>query len=389
MSSQAMKNLDFSIRLDTVLESSDPSFIWYHPRVAVIPAKEAGGVPRVVMTLQKHLKTSDYYSGLYYMLTDDLGEHWTAPIYTPELDWVKESDKVDVAVADVTPGWHSPTGKVLAIGAQVRYSSTGEQMEDRPRSHQTAYSVYDPGADTWTTWQVLEVPDEDIFNFARNACSQWLVNKDGNLLVPLYISRSTKEPFSVTVAEYSFDGERLSYVRHGNILKLDIERGFCEPSLTQCEGRYFLTLRNDLKAYVTTSEDGLTFTVPQPWTFDDGTELGSWNTQQHWITHSGGLYLVYTRKGADNDHIPRNRAPLFIARVDTENLQVIRKTERVLIPEEGSELGNFGASAVTPNESWVTVGEGIWDDAPKRKEPPMIYAARIKWNETKRNERAG
>ena len=43
--------------------------------------------------------------------------------------------------------------------------------------------------------------------------------------------------------------------------------------------------------------------VRREWRFDDGSPLGSYNTQQHWVTVGGGLFLVYTRKGADNDHI--------------------------------------------------------------------------------------
>ena len=38
------------------------------------------------------------------------------------------------AVADVTPGWHRQTGKLIAIGAQVRYSKKGEQLEDVRRA---------------------------------------------------------------------------------------------------------------------------------------------------------------------------------------------------------------------------------------------------------------
>ncbi len=82
------------------------------------------------------------------------------------------------------------------------------------------------------------------------------------------------------------------------------------------------------------------------WTFDDGKELGSYNTQQHWLTHDDGLFLVYTRRGAGNDHVMRHRAPLFIAQVDPLRLRVIRATERVLIPERGATLGNFGAAPI-------------------------------------------
>jgi hypothetical protein len=68
------------------------------------------------------------------------------------------------------------------------------------------------------------------------------------------------------------------------------------------------------------------------------------------------LFLVFTRRGANNDHIPRNRAPLFMAQVDPEKLQVIRRTEQELIPERGVMLGNFGAAAVDENETWVEAG---------------------------------
>ena len=40
-------------------------------------------------------------------------------------------------------------------------------------------------------------------------------------------------------------------------MKVDDPRGLCEPSLTKFKDRYFLTIRNDVKGYVTTSQDGL------------------------------------------------------------------------------------------------------------------------------------
>ena len=67
------------------------------------------------------------------------------------------------------------------------------------------------------------------------------------------------------------------------------------------------------------------------------------NTQQHWLSHRDGLCLIYTRRGANNDHVIRNGAPLFIAGVDPERLRVLRATERVLIP--GARGGSCGTSA--------------------------------------------
>ncbi len=376
----------FEVRVETVQEHDDRKFLWYHPRAAALPGLRKGDRPRAVMTLQKHLHTSDHYSGLSVMHSRDGGKSWSKPDPRPELDWQEGGPGVSVAVADVTPGWHAPTGKLLAIGAQVRYSRAGEQLEDQPRAHQTAYAVHDPKSGTWSTWKRLEMPDDPRFNFARSACAQWVVQPDGTLLIPFYIGRNAKEPYSTAVVQCRFDGKELKYVRHGNVLSLPVARGLYEPSLVRAQGRYFLTIRNDHKGYVTRSRDGLTYEPVRPWTFDDGADLGSYNTQQHWLAHSDGLFLVYTRRGANNDHIIRHRAPLFIAQVDPERLCVLRKTERVLIPERGGEFGNFGANPFDRGESWVTVAEGVWsDDARKRGAKGALFLARVLWGQPNRD----
>ena len=133
-----------------------------------------------------------------------------------------------------------------------------------------------------------------------------------------------------------------------------------------------MTMRNDQKGFVAASDDGLNFGPVKAWTFDDGSDLGSYNTQQKWVTHSDGLFLVYTRRGADNDHIIRHRAPLFIARVDTTRLCVIRDSERIAVPERGRALGNFDATTINDRETWITVAGG------------PAYLARIIWNKPNR-----
>jgi len=373
--------LSFQVKLDVVRQELSPAFCWFHPRVAAVPGQGRSGSPAVIMTLQKHLVASDHYSGLYMMRTDDLGKTWSGPTEIPELAWVCDPSGATIAVADVTPGWHAPSGKVLALGAQVRYGKSGHQLSDIKRAHQTAYAVYDPKIGAWSRWKQLEVPGDEQFNFARNACSQWLVRPDGQLLIPLYIARSASVPFMTTVARYRFDGEKLAFQEHGNVLELKVARGLYEPSLAWYKGRYYLTLRNDVKGYVTTSDDGLQYRPVKPWTFDDGRELGSYNTQQHWVVHSDGLFLSYTRRGANNDHVPRNRAPIFMAQVDTDRLCVLRGTEKVLIPERGVMLGNFGAAPVTPEQSWVTDAEFIVSGKPHpRGANGSVFAARVIWS---------
>ena len=67
---------------------------------------------------------------------------------------------------------------------------------------------------------------------------------------------------------------------------------------------------------------------------------------------SSGLYLIYSRRGANNDHVFRNRAPLFIARVDPERPCVLRATEQILMPETGLDLAaGFAPADVGPGET--------------------------------------
>jgi len=142
-----------------------------------------------------------------------------------------------------------------------------------------------------------------------------------------------------------------------------------------------LTLRNDVRGYVAAGEDGLHFCEPRPWTFDDGSDLGNYNTQQHWVTHSDALFLVYTRRGADNDHVFRHRAPLFMAQVDPERLCVLRDTERVLVPERGARLGNFGVCDVDERETWVVVTEWMQPvGCEQYGSDNSVYVARIVWD---------
>ncbi len=362
----------------------DRKFLWYHPRVSAV-ASAGEGSPIIVVTLQKHLQVSDYYSGLYVMQRSGPDGRWNGPILVPELDWRPQPDGTTISVADVTPGWHSQTRKLIALGCEVPYGKKGEQLDNKPRQHQTVYAIFSAQTQKWTTWQRLEMPADAKFDFCRNACSQWLVRSDGLLLVPVYFGFNTKGPWSVTVLECAFDGERLKYLRHGDELSRNIQRGLVEPSITRFGTRYYLTIRNDERGYVTTSPDGLHWQPLQPWQFDNGSDLGSYNTQQHWLAHSDGLFLVYTRRGANNDHIIRHRAPLFMAQVDPQNPRVIKSTERVLIPERGGELGNFGCASINSRESWVTVSEGIWSDESRTREAKgATFVAHIVWSKPNR-----
>lgn len=64
-------SLAYSVKLETAIKHDDGQFLWFHPRLAAIPGND-GANPAAVMTIQKHLKVSDYYSGLHVMTRANL-----------------------------------------------------------------------------------------------------------------------------------------------------------------------------------------------------------------------------------------------------------------------------------------------------------------------------
>ncbi|HYW80611.1 MAG TPA: sialidase family protein [Thermoguttaceae bacterium] len=388
VSHAADERLDFTIELTTARKGFDGEKCWVHARAGVIPPKATGNpseTPLVVMTLNELLLSgSDVFYATNDMRSTDLGQTWDGPrSHTATMGRRTEPDDVEVAPCDLTPMWHAASGKLLCTGQNVRY--TGDRRPMSVRRRETIFSVYDPAERTWSPWQTMAMPNMPRFQHSGAGSTQRLDLPNGDILLPIYFKRPEEKQHSAAVVRCRFDGRTLSYIEHGDELTVPVQRGFCEPSLTRFGDRFYLTLRNDVKGYVTSGPDGLHFDEPKPWRFDDGSELGSYNTQQHWVTHSDGLWLVYTRRGADNDHVFRHRAPLFIARVDPERLCVIRATERILVPERGARLGNFGVTDVSPNETWVTVTE--WMQPPgveQHGSDNSLFIAKIKWNRPNR-----
>jgi hypothetical protein len=95
------------------------------------------------------------------------------------------------------------------------------------------------------------------------------------------------------------------------------------------------------------------------------------------VTIGNGLFLVYTRRGANNEHIMRHRAPLFIGQVDPDTLQVIRATERILIPEDHATLGNSGVCRVRDDATWITCGEGLLRLGKRKEQTNKVLFVKI------------
>jgi hypothetical protein len=325
---------------------------------------------------------SDVFFALSEWRSSDFGKTWTGPVEHGEtLGRRREDSGTIVGVCDMTPGWHAATRTLLTTGHTVRY--VDDQAPVAGGRREPVYSTYDPGGRAWRPWQVLELPDEPRFRNAGAGSTQRFDVDDGSILLPVYFkdpSGTRHGCYSATVVRCAFDGVRLTYLQHGTELTVAEPRGFCEPSITRHEGRFYLTLRNDVRGYVAVGDDGLHFDTPIPWRFDDGSELGNYNTQQHWVTHADALYLVYTRRGLQNDHVFRHRAPLMIAQVDPQKLVVVRETERALVPNRGARLGNFSVCDVTADETWIAVAEWMQPvGCEQYGSDNTIWVARIVW----------
>jgi len=381
-SDDSTDDADFRLTRQTPTRYYDGDRCWCHPRAGIVPGAGKDGAPRVVTTMNTlDTSGSDVFKAMYGFETDDLGRSWTQPRELPHMAVRYETiDGVErpVAVSDFWPTWHKQSGHLLGTGHTVVYTPDWHVRKPRPRH--TSYSVYDPDQRQWRPWQKLSMPEGDKFHDSGAGCTQRVDLANGEILLPFYFRPPGKNSH-VSVARCSFDGSTLRFVENGTELHIDDKtRGLHEPSLARFGGEYFLTLRNDKRGYVTRGRDGLNFEAFQPWRFDDDSELGNYNTQQHWVTHRDALYLVYNRRGANNDHVFRHRAPLFIAEVDTKRLRVIRDTERILVPERGARLGNFGVTHVSRDETWVTVAEWMQPEGvDKHGSDGSVWVARLHW----------
>ena len=355
---------------------------WFHPRTCMLPG--ANG-PTAFMTLQT-IAGSDYFGPVNWMTSPDRGATWTEPQPVPPLGRVPQPDGAEEGVCDTVPEWHPPTRSVLALGHNVFYRGS-KFSRDQP-SRWPVYAVWRDGQ--WGPRRKLVWDDPRGAYIYTNNCGQRVVLPDGDILLAFTFGNTKSQPRAVAGVRCSFDGETLAVKRVGEPVTHSAGRGLLEPSLTAFGGRFFLTLRaEDQRGYVCDSADGLAWSPKRAWAWDDGEPLAMSTTQQHWLTHSDALFLVYTRKDPTNLNVMRWRAPLWVAQVDPQRLCLLRATERSVLPLIGDGvkdpdkvaiMGNFHPVNVTPDEAWVTVGE--WQ--PKNGIHGDLLLARIRWSRPNR-----
>ena len=286
-------------------------------------------------------------------------------------------------VCDVTPQFHPQSESVLALGHVVFYRgprfARGDQLARYP-----VYAVRHKDG-SWSDRKILQWDDPRGAFIYSNNCGQRVIMPNGDVMMSFTFGPEENHRM-VAGVRCSFDGQELKIIEVGPALHHDVGRGLLEPSLSRFKDRFYLTIRaEDGHGYVAVSDDGLHYDRKTAWAWDDGEPIAMSTTQQHWLTHGEGLFLVYTRQDESNINVTRWRSPLWVARVDTERLCLIRESERVVLPMVGDGvgspddvalMGNFNVTNVRPDESWVTVGEWI----PRRGARGDVLMARIEWS---------
>ncbi|HIE96108.1 MAG TPA: hypothetical protein EYQ63_03635 [Fuerstia sp.] len=373
-----------SIAKETLWSNRDGnSSTWFHPRVCMMPGKD--GKPIALMNLQE-IGGSDYFGPVHWSTSEDLGRTWSEPEPIAALgrDSVPgRSDDLKAGVCDVTPQYHPQTDTVISMGHVVFYK--GKYFA---RKEQLArYPVYVTRAKdgTWSQRKILEWDDPRGGHIYTNNCGQRVNLPNGDVQMSFTFGPEATNRM-VAGVHATFDGQQLKIKEVGEAIHNPKGRGLLEPSVTQFGSTFWMTMRaEDDRGYVSVSDDGLTWAEKKAWAWEDGTPLDMSTTQQHWLTHSDGLFLVYTRKDASNSNVLRWRSPLWLAQVDTQQRCLIKSTEQVVLPLMGDGvddpnnvaiMGNFNVTNASPYESWVTVGEWM----PRAGYKGDVLLARIRWS---------
>ena len=379
-----------SISTEVISSTYDGGRLWFHPRACAVP--HAGGT-KLVMTGQS-ISGSDVFGHVHWMTSADGGRSWSDPEPIPELGRRLRDDGIEDGVCDAVPEYHAPTGTVLLLAFNVYYRDDVLTMADRERH--VVYSVLDPATGRWSGRKRMPWDEPGASAMYTSNCSQRVTldhrdgERAGDVIVPLTFGPLGRTHRDVCTVRCAFDGAELRVAEQGSHHELPVRRGLLEPSVTRLGDTFFLTVRaEDDRGYVSSSADGLHWEPLRPWCWEDGEPLVMSTTQQRWLPHGDTLFLVYTRRTEANRNVFRWRAPLWVAEVDRNRLCLRRDTERVVLPMKGDgvndpdgvpRMGNFHTTAVSADESIVTVGECL----PSSGYQGETLLARVRWHRPNR-----
>ena len=330
----------------------------------MVPEVATDGKGLVLLSWQKLLLTgSDVFYGQYLTRSTDGGKTWSEPEDQLALADTREGRFRVCHCASVRYSFRNR--RWFALGLESLYADDKvpyQKYENGRPFQRPLYVRVDAEKGRFTGYEVLPFPFpyEGAMPFG-----QMVECDNGDIIVPFYFKRIGKPGGDIgshrsccVTVRYAFDGDSLRIVKAGEQVEdYSLRRGLGEPSLARLGDKYYLTLRSDERGMFAESDDGLVFSKPKTWCWENGEPIGNRNTQQHWLVGDKGLFLAYTRERSDNGHVFRNRAPVFMARFDPVRGCLVRGTEMTLVPELGARLGNFCCTAAGPDEAWLVTAE--------------------------------
>ena len=309
----------------------------FHPAVAVLSENH------YIMSFQR-IFSSDCYGACEFCESFDGGNSWSEARSVPGFESKVIAGGHIIGIADVRCFTFPDKRHVLFIGCTARYHNKRMcAFSDIVRG--SYYTVYDSKEKKFYPVRMLSNSHVEW----RAACTQLCFTGEREFLLPIYFDINPSDSrFAVQVLKVSLsDSFEVASVTEGNSMTNAVGRGLIEPSIVNYENRFFLTIRaEDSNGYFAVSDNGLNFSTPQKWLFDDGSKLITSSTQQHWFWTGGKLHLAYTRKSCENAGVFRYRAPLWACEVivDGEKLQLKKSAETIILPmkKRNSDIGLYG-----------------------------------------------
>jgi len=384
------------IKTEVIFPGRKKNQCWFSPTFTVVPSAGPNTAPFVLLSALQ--LTANDLGPLHYSYSSDLGKTWAPPFETQNIFGIPLDDNI-FEIPYLYPFYHRASNTLAALGATMFHRDAGQPFEYNKykmewhvfgRKSSIGFALWDNAKKDFFRWNKIDMGpiDSRIHLFSQ----RWHEEDDGAILFPYYTdeTESTDTEFSgiskVGTIKMSFDGTEFKLLSIGTEICIEKKYGLSEPDIVKYGRKYYMTIRSEIfegenleghdnKMYHAQSDDGLNWYGLEDWKWDDGSPVQTENTQQCWLRHKDNLYLIYTRINDRSHGVFRNRAPLWIAQVDTSNLSLIKNTERVIFSGEGGvRCCNFSVHNVTETEAWVMVGEWILCQDPTIKESMRFWS---------------
>ena len=355
-----MKDLKIYYERNSMFPGHDGVFCKVNPDITILD----GGVAFLSYTMLK-MNGSDTFYDEYCVKSTDGGKTFGEPMLMRGFQKIENGTRETFFKKSTF--YHKKQGKFVCLMLKALFDENDVILRNGPWPSVHLGYPYFILRDTVTGDYVGEPIKIDIpFEYdCFSPFGQPIEFDNGDVLMNFYGAKKGEKRYSLFVMRLAFDGEKFIVKEVGDRLTEYTGFGFSEASIARLNDKYYMTIRAEDRGLLAISNDGLSYSEPITWVWDDGTMLENYMTQQRWLRFKDGLYLAYTRKGANNDHVFRHRAPMFMARFDEDNLCLIKSTEVILVPELGARLGNFNITDVSDTESWLVTAEWMQTNPPE------------------------